>query len=79
MPKTQVNLRLDDALVERVDAAAGKGGRTAFIESAIEAKLSSPNPQPDTPRGPASARLPGKAPRGLTSRAAKQGIKPVER
>lgn len=36
-----ITMRLDDELVERLDAAAGRGGRSEFIRGLIEAALSS--------------------------------------
>jgi hypothetical protein len=37
-----VNMRLDEDLLRRVDAAAGRRGRTRFVERALEAALADP-------------------------------------
>jgi hypothetical protein len=37
MPKRPVSLRIDSALVDRVDAARGDVSRTRFVERALEA------------------------------------------
>jgi hypothetical protein len=46
MSKVVVNLRLDEDLVARVDAAAGPRGRTRWIVAAVEASLAPSKPSP---------------------------------
>lgn len=53
MPRTQIGLKLDDALLERVDQARGQTSRTAFIEAALELALGSePEPELHQPERP---------------------------